>query len=85
MENKLFKKISRTGGITIPVQIRHQMNIPKGAAVEIVQTEDNSLLIKKHIPTCMCCGTAENVKVFNNVELCTTCASKFAGGSEHGN
>lgn len=61
------------------------MNIPKGAAVEIVQTEDNSLLIKKHIPTCMCCGTAENVKVFNNVELCTTCASKFAGGSEHGN
>ena len=47
--------------------------------------EDNSLLIKKHIPTCMCCGTAENVKVFNNVELCTTCASKFAGGGEHGN
>ena len=45
MENKLFKKISRTGGITIPAQIRHQMNIPKGAAVEIVQTEDNSLLI----------------------------------------
>ena len=61
------------------------MNIPKGAAVEIVQTEDNSLLIKKHIPTCMCCGTAENVKVFNNVELCTTCASKFTGGGEHGN
>ena len=85
MENKLFKKISRTGGITIPAQIRHQMNIPKCAAVEIVQTEDNSLLIKKHIPTCMCCGTAEHVKVFNNVELCTTCASKFAGGSEHGN
>lgn len=85
MENKLFKKISRTGGITIPAQIRHQMNIPKGAAVKIVQTEDNSLLIKKHIPTCMCCGTAENVKVFNNVELCTTCASKFAGGGEHGN
>ena len=53
MENKLFKKISKTGGITIPAQVRYQMNIPKGAAVEIVQTEDNSLLIKKHIPTCM--------------------------------
>ena len=61
------------------------MNIPKGAAVEIVQTEDNSLLIKKHIPTCMCCGTADHVKVFNGVELCTTCASKFIGGGEHGN
>ena len=34
MENKLFKKISKTGGITIPAQVRHQMNIPKGAAVE---------------------------------------------------
>ena len=61
------------------------MNIPKGAAVEIVQTEDNSLLIKKHIPTCMCCGTADHVKVFNGVELCTTCAGKFTGGGEHGN
>ena len=38
-----------------------------------------------HIPTCMCCGTADHVKVFNGVELCTTCASKFTGGSEHGN
>ncbi len=85
MDKKMYKKISKTGGITIPSQLRHALNIPKGAAVEITTSEDDEIIIKKHIPTCMCCGTAENVKVVNEVELCQECVAKFAGGTNNGN
>lgn len=85
MDKKMYKKISKTGGITIPSQLRYALNIPKGAAVEITTSEDDEIIIRKHIPTCMCCGTAENVKVINEVELCQECAANFAGGTDNGN
>lgn len=79
----LFKKVNKAGGITIPQQFRHALNIPKGAAVEIEEA-DGALVIRKHIPTCMVCGTAENIHVINDVELCEECAKKF-GGNDNGN
>ncbi|BBK22746.1 hypothetical protein Aargi30884_16490 [Amedibacterium intestinale] len=85
MDKKMYKKISKAGGITIPSIIRHSLNIPKGAAVELIADEEK-LIIKKHIPTCECCGSAENVKVINQVELCHGCAMKFMkGGAGNGN
>lgn len=85
MDKKMYKKISKAGGITIPSQLRHALNIPTGAAVEITTSEDDEIIIRKHIPTCMCCGTAENVKAINEVELCQECAANFAGGTDNGN
>lgn len=84
MDKPMFKKISKAGGLTIPSQLRHTLNIPKGAAVELI-ADDEKLVIKKHIPTCQCCGTPDHVKVINGVELCTACALKFAGGDTDGN
>lgn len=80
---KLFKKVNKAGGITIPQQLRHSLNIPKGSAVEM---EDNgeTIVIRKHIPTCLVCGTADHVKVINGVEICEECAKKFAGGTNDG-
>ena len=80
MSKPMYKKVSKTGGITIPAQLRHSLNIPKGAAVEIRTTSADEIVIKKHIPTCLCCGTADNVKIINEVELCEECASKFVVG-----
>lgn len=79
---KLFKKVSKAGSLTIPAQMRHELNIPKGAAVELSVNDNEQIVITKHIPTCMCCGTADCVSVVDGVELCKKCAKKFVGGSE---
>lgn len=91
MEKPMYKKVSKAGGVTIPSPLRHALNIPKGAAIEMTTTPDDEIIIKKHIPTCLCCGTADHVKTINGVELCPECAKRFiaevdsvAGGTEHG-
>ena len=73
---KLYKKVSKTGGITIPQQFRHLLNIPKGAAVE-VEADEEKIVIRKHIPTCMVCGTAENVAIVGEVEMCRHCTEEL--------
>lgn len=85
MERPIYKKVSKAGGLTIPRQLREELNIPKGAAIEVTKTDDGKIVIKKHIPTCICCGTADYVSTINGIEMCSECAKKFAGGSEHGN
>lgn len=91
MEKPMYKKVSKAGGVTIPSPLRHALNIPKGAAIEMTTTPDDEIIIKKHIPTCLCCGTADHVKTINGVELCAECAKRFiaeadsvAGGKDHG-
>lgn len=73
---KLYKKVSKAGGITIPQQFRHSLNIPKGAAVEI-EADEEKIVIRKHIPTCMVCGTASNVAVVGEVEMCRHCTEEL--------
>lgn len=85
MEKSIFKKVSKAGSVTIPSQLRHLLNIPKGSAIEMKTTDQDEIIIKKHIPTCICCGSADNVKIINKVELCQSCVMKFAGGTEDGN
>ena len=81
---KLYKKVNKAGGITIPQQFRHALNIHKGSAVEM-EDADGMIIIKKHIPTCLVCGTADHVKVINGIEICEECAKKFVGGTANGN
>lgn len=91
MEKPMYKKVSKAGGVTIPSPLRHALNIPKGAAIEMTTTQNDEIIIKKHIPTCLCCGTADHVKTINGVEMCPECAKRFIvgvdvdGGIEHGN
>lgn len=73
---KLYKQLSKSGTVTIPQQVRHELNIPKGAAIE-VETMDEEVIIRKHVPTCMKCGTAENVIVSDRIELCDKCLKKM--------
>lgn len=73
---KQFKKVSKAGGITIPQIMRHELNIPKGAAVE-VETVEDALIIRKHIPTCILCGSADDVVIIDGTELCSKCLERF--------
>lgn len=85
MNKPMYKKVSKTGGFTIPRQFREECNIPKGAAIEVTKNEDGEIVIKKHIPTCVCCGTADYVTTINGIEMCSECAKKFIGGIDYGN
>lgn len=66
---KLYKQVTKVGSVTIPRIVRDELNIPKGCAVELETTGDG-LLIRKHVPTCMICGTADHVHKLGDVELC---------------
>ena len=70
-----YKKVNKNGSITIPQQLRHELGIKAGVPLEIEATE-NGLHLKKYIPTCMLCGSAEQVVEIDGFGICTKCAEE---------
>lgn len=79
------KKITKSGGITIPQLLRHELGISAGTAVDIVADEDG-LHITKHVPTCFHCGTVDGVITRIGIEICRKCSDEIRKGfDENGN
>lgn len=71
-----YKKLSKARGITIPKDIAAETGIFGGSAVDLTAT-DKGILITKHIPTCIYCGSAESVGELRGKEICAKCAREI--------
>lgn len=72
----ISKKVNKSGGVTIPQQLRHAFGIGVGTAIDItVNGED--MIITKHAPTCHFCGSQEQVIAINKKEICNKCADEI--------
>lgn len=73
------KKLTRANGITIPKDLREEIGLGAGMALDIESDPINKqLVIKKHVPVCKFCGTVEDVhEIMGNIEVCGECAVKI--------
>lgn len=67
------KKLGKKGTLTIPQQLRHQLGLQGGAALDITTTEDGGLLLQKHLPACNICGGTQGVVKFKGFDICREC------------
>ena len=75
---KIIRNTTKTGAITLTKDIRHDIGLSVGQAVDITVNDDKSVTIRKHVASCFCCGSFDNVKVFKNYEICQTCRKELA-------
>lgn len=74
---KITKKVTGSGGITLPREIRTELGIPAGSAVDIT-TDEERIIISKHVPLCSFCGSPENVVRVLKTEICRKCAETIS-------
>ena len=79
----VYKKVNKNGSITIPQQLRHDTGIRAGVPLEI-ETTENSIILKKYVPTCMFCGSAENVAEIQGFCICRNCAEEILRRTGYG-
>ena len=71
------KKVTRSGGITVPRGMRQETGILPGVPVDLV-TDSEGIHIVKHVPACRFCGSVDGVKTVCGTEICQECAGKIA-------
>ncbi|MCC5911343.1 MAG: AbrB/MazE/SpoVT family DNA-binding domain-containing protein [Clostridiaceae bacterium] len=70
------KKINKSGGLTIPSDIRRSIDMDKGQAIDI-EVQGGKLVISKHTPRCMFCQSIDNVVRHQNNYICPKCIKEM--------
>lgn len=70
------KKLSKVRGVTIPKDLAANLGMFAGTAVDLVET-DEGILLRKHVQTCVFCGSIESVDTVKGKEICAKCAREM--------
>ncbi len=73
----ISKKLTSKAGITIPKSVRISLGWRPSMAVDLLEQNDGSLMIRPHVDLCRFCGTHKNVRKYKDICVCTECAEKM--------
>lgn len=74
----IVRKIDELGRIVLPVELRRKFDIDVKDSIEIY-TDNDSIILKKYEPSCVFCGSGEDIFEFNEKNICRSCAEKISG------
>ena len=69
-----MKKITKSGGLSIPVHLRRDLAIQAGDAMDVESMPDGAIVIRPHDPRCVFCGGQEDVELLAGKGVCARCA-----------
>lgn len=72
----IYKKISKTGSIQLPIQFRREHGLHPGDAYKIEMQKDGSVKLTPHTSHCIFCGGVEEVRMLDGKGICMFCALK---------
>lgn len=72
----VVRNLDKLGRLVVPKEIRKQLNINEGDAVEFY-VHDECIVLSKYQPGCAECETV-GVKLYGLSRICKTCINKMA-------
>ncbi|SDF75952.1 AbrB/MazE/SpoVT family DNA-binding domain-containing protein [Sporomusa acidovorans] len=75
----IVRKVDELGRIVLPVELRRTLGIVQKDGLEIY-TEDDQIILRKHEPVCVFCGSVAQVTNFKGKNVCKNC---FTTMSQH--
>lgn len=73
----IVRKVDELGRIVLPIELRRTLDIEEKDPLEIY-VDGETILLKKYAPTCIFCGSGENVESFKGKNICAECRKELA-------
>jgi transcriptional pleiotropic regulator of transition state genes len=73
----ITRRVDELGRIVLPKELRNTFKINQADAMEIYVDDDKIILVKKQ-PSCVFCGSGENLKEFKRQLICSNCIKELA-------
>ena len=72
----VVRKVDQLGRIVMPIELRRNLDINEGEALEIY-TEGEQIILKKYQPACIFCGDARDVVNYKGKNICRNCLKEL--------
>lgn len=73
----IVRKVDELGRIVLPIELRRTLGIDIKDSLEI-SVNGQQIILSKYEPTCVFCGSANDVKTFKEKKVCNKCASEIS-------
>ena len=83
--NSKTRKLNKSGGLTIPADMRRHLDLQGGVAVDL-EAQNGTMVLRAHAPKCLFCGTHEEVRRHREHHACRPCLEEALKewGEAHG-
>lgn len=71
------RKISKSGGVTIPSSMRRDLGIQGKEKVALITKDNGDILIKRIQGSCVFCKSIENVEPHKGKFICSKCKEEL--------
>lgn len=72
----IVRTIDGVGRFVIPKEIRLELGMDIGDAVEVFVDEDQ-IYLRKYCPACIFCNNPEDIVIYDNKKICKDCIKKL--------
>ena len=76
-ETGIIRPIDELGRIVLPMELRRSLDLKPKDGVEIY-TNGDTVVLKKHSPSCVFCGSVEELSDFHGKPICAVCLGEIA-------
>lgn len=73
----IIRGLDNMGRVVIPKEIRKFLDMTEGVDEFEIYMQDDCIVLKKHKPGCIFCGSEEGLIEFENQIVCKTCVEKM--------
>lgn len=73
----IVRKIDTLGRVVLPIELRKHMEIAPYDEIEIF-VEGHSIILQKYSPTCIFCGSKNDLCDFAEKNVCRDCKKKLS-------
>lgn len=72
----IVRKVDELGRVVIPIELRRTLQIAEKDSLEIY-VDGERIILKKYVPACIFCGSADDMIVFNDKNICRSCLEQM--------
>lgn len=72
----IVRKVDELGRIVLPIELRRTLGISEKDYLEIF-TDGDQVVLRKYEPSCVFCGSVEDVTVFKGKNICQKCRAEL--------
>ena len=74
----IVRNVDSYGRFVFPAELRERLGVKEnGGAFEVFVDED-SIILKKYEPACTFCGSSDEIALYEDRNICKTCAKKIS-------
>ena len=73
----MVRNLDQLGRLVIPKETRRVFNLNGGDPVEIF-TDGDTIILKKYVRGCQCCGDMKDVKEYKGIRICKKCLNELS-------